>query len=84
MDDRPAHVAPLHGDEPLGLEDPQRLTDGRQADPELLEQLVLLGEQGPIAQLTREDPTSERAGHHLGQARLAQLATQRSGDRHDI
>ena len=54
----PPTFPPLHGDEALGLEDAQRLPDGRQADPELVEQLVLLGEQGAVGQLARQDPTA--------------------------
>ena len=70
---RAADVAALHGDEALGLEDPQRLTDGWEADAELLEQLVLLREHGAVGQLAREDAGAEGTGHHLGQAGLPEL-----------
>ena len=70
--DRPAGVAPPDGEQPLGLEDAQRLPDRGEADAELLEQLLLLGEERPVAELVGEDPLPEPVGDQVGQPGLAQ------------
>src|SRR6184192_2786201 len=51
LDDGAADVAASYGQQSLALQDPQRLTQRRAADAELLEQLVLLRQQIAVAQL---------------------------------
>ena len=65
----PADLAAPDGDEPLGLEDADRLADRGEAHPELLHQLVLGGEV--VDALTGgEDAAAQLGGHQLGDARL--------------
>jgi hypothetical protein len=73
MDLGATDVAPPDADEALGLEDAHRLANGGPGHAELVEQVVLLGKQVAVRQLTVDDPSSEDVGHHLGHAWLAQL-----------
>ena len=66
MEDRAPDLSPAHAHQPLGLEDAQRLAQRRPADLELVEQILLLGEQLAIGDLTVEDAAAQLVGHDLG------------------
>ena len=73
MHDGAADVAALHRDQALGLEDAERLAGRRLRRAELGQQVVLLGQQRAVRELTGQDPVAEHVGEHLRHPRLAQL-----------
>ena len=53
--DGAAPIAPAHRHQPLGLQDAQGLADGDQADVEVLDELLLAGQQIPVAETAVDD-----------------------------
>ena len=70
MDLRAADIASPDGDQPFGLEDPDRLANGRVAHPELLHQLVLGGQSVRVRVGTGQDAITQRGGDALGDPEL--------------
>ena len=68
MDFGPADAAAPHGDQALGLQDAQGLTDRRIADAELAHQLVLGGK--PIEVRASENALAKVSGDRLRDAAL--------------
>jgi hypothetical protein len=58
---------------PFGLEDAEGLAQGRPAHLELLEELVLLGEEVPVGDVAVDDAGAQAGGNQVGDPRLAEL-----------
>ena len=65
-----ADVAAPDGDQPLGLENSHRLAHRGQADPELLEQVLLPRQQVAFLQPSAENVVPQARSDNLGEPRL--------------